>query len=140
MESEAGKAVFRSGRKESWGAILRDRFVRLVVLWPRQGTMGIADVRGLKSRAAGRARLRNSIVTDEVLLRTEIEKCRGGAKMKILIKVSDYLMDLEYRAEGDWPRQLTYRVIIARPYRHLEVEDLKFLPRCLPNTSHYLIT
>lgn len=116
MESEAGKAVFRSGRKESWGAILRDRFVRLVVLWPRQGTMGRADARGLKSRAAGRARLRNSIVTDEVLLRTEIEKCRGEAKMKILIKVSDYLVDLGYRAEGDWPRQLTYRVIIAWPY------------------------
>lgn len=35
MESEAGKAVVRSGRKESWGAILRERFVRAVVLWPR---------------------------------------------------------------------------------------------------------
>jgi hypothetical protein len=89
--------------------------------------MGRADARGLKSRAAGRARLRNSIVTDEVLLRTEIEKDRVAIKVKILIEVSDSRMDLGYRAEGDWPRQLAYRVIIAGPYRHLEVEDLKFL-------------
>jgi hypothetical protein len=90
--------------------------------------MGRADVRGLKSRAAGRARLRNSIVTDEVLSRTEFEIDRGVVRMRMLIEVSDSRMNLVYRAEGDWPRQLAYRVIIARPYRHLEVEDLKFLP------------
>ena len=48
MESEAGKDVVRSGRKESWGAILRERFVRAGGLWRR-----VCWRRG-RSSAAGR--------------------------------------------------------------------------------------
>lgn len=63
MESEAGNAAALEGRKESWGAILRDRFVRATVLWPRDEVIE-SVVEGLSSLAAGRARVWNSIVID----------------------------------------------------------------------------
>lgn len=62
MESAAGKAAERSGRNESWGAILSDRLVRAVVLWPRCGINGRAVRDVLTSCAAGRMSDRNSIV------------------------------------------------------------------------------
>lgn len=63
MLSAAGKGAVRLGRKESWGAILRARFVRAVVLWPRLGT-SIALQRAVvaSSWATGRARDRRSMV------------------------------------------------------------------------------
>lgn len=62
MLSAAGNAVVRLGRKESWGAILRARLVRAVVLWPRFGIRGMALQRAdVSSWATGRARDRRSI-------------------------------------------------------------------------------
>lgn len=63
MESAAGNAAERSGRKSSCGARLRLRFVRAVVLWPRIEVSGTSDWRPAPSScAAGRDRQRNSIV------------------------------------------------------------------------------
>jgi hypothetical protein len=76
--SAAGKAAEREGKKESWGAILRLRLVRAVVLWPRvemSGTTRRAEDgegeeemaaaarwrRGATSWDAGRRRERRSI-------------------------------------------------------------------------------
>jgi len=76
MESAAGKGADRSGRKESWGAILRARLVRAVVLWPRavmRGRRGEEDAADadpgveereaatVSSRAAGRKSARMSM-------------------------------------------------------------------------------
>lgn len=61
MLSAAGKGVVRLGRKESWGAILRARFVRAVVLWPRWRRRGWWQ-REVSSWATGRARDRISMV------------------------------------------------------------------------------
>lgn len=61
MLSPGGDAAVRSGRKESWGAILRARLVRAVVLWPRLGVRGVRRA-VVRSWATGRARERRSMV------------------------------------------------------------------------------
>lgn len=77
MESAAGKAAaaVREGKKESWGAILRARLVRAVVLWPREDVNGRETAataaealgaerqrRGASSWEAGRRRDRKSMM------------------------------------------------------------------------------
>ena len=63
MESLAGNVEVRSGRKSSWGAFFRARFVRAAVLWPRIDVNGSSDWRPVvRSCATGRARQRNSMV------------------------------------------------------------------------------
>lgn len=84
MESPAGASGDRSGRKESWGAILRARFVRAVVLCPRTKVCGrthACERERLSSSAAGRARLRMSIVEESrVVPGEEIRRLDQGAK------------------------------------------------------------